>query len=518
MSAGYAAEYFLARTKSIRNMSVELWREGKPALIETSEDLVLHIPPRLIRKNKDIKVTEIRAEIAMRFSQIYDDIPPLCQLVMKIVTMATRRGFFKLPVGILWEALNDLIDQGVNEQIMDVMMEALVEICVLKVEEKDERTVGFGLSQDTQKSDVVSIQSPALADIVMDVCTPVQIKSIATVLIDRLEPIMSNNFQVSLVIASLHCLLGQEKEFVKQLWVLAHKDFKRKSAEWSSHRVSKWREIVDDEIRFADLEASDILGPDFQVNVQPLEKIAPCMPMLKTYVAPIALGPMGLNLSLICRNTYHEHGVFFGARSDLKNQQLRSATSAACGQYMMQMTVVENFLRTFDIGAPHEEIDSEMEMFSFLANAADRKGDVETKAVLLVEEIVPRFIEHRLLRLHKIVAKLKKEDIASKQLFQGADPVLARAYASLQNEKRSRNDAAQDALMILATSNWKAPHTPEMLPLRYQQTIPNIRDATLVRLTDVEAIMLRHRQNIDDLEAFFVTTALLHKAAKDGLC
>lgn len=508
----------MARTKAIRNMSVELWREGKLALIETSEDLVLNIPPGLIRKNKDIKVTEIRAEIAMRFSQIYDDIPPLCQLVMKIVTMATRRGFFKLPVGVLSDALNDLIDQGVSDQVMDVIMEALVDICVLKVEEKDERTVGFGLSHESTKTDVISMQSPALADIVMDVCTPVQIQSIATVLIDRLEPIMSNNFQVSLVIASLHCLLNQEKEFVKQLWVLAYKDFKRKSADWSSHTINKWREIIDDEIRQADFEAADILGDDFKVyNGQNMQRIAPCMPMLKTYVAPVALGPMGLNLSLICRNTYHEHGTFFGALTDCKNEQLRSATRVACGQYMMQMSVVETYLRSFGIGAPHEEVDSEMEMFSFLANAADRKGDVETKAVLLVEEIVPRFIEHRLLRLHKLVAKLSKDVRAAEELFRGADPVLARAYRAMQREGRSRNDAAQDALMILATSNWKAQYTPEMLPLRYQQTVPNIRDATLIRLTDVEVIMLRHRQNIDDLEAFFVTTALLHKAAKDGL-
>jgi hypothetical protein len=56
---------------------------------------------------------------------------------------------------------------------------------------------------------------------------------------------------------------------------------------------------------------------------------------------------------------------------------------------MMQMTVVETNLRSFGIGAPHEEVDSEMEMFSFLAHAVDRKGDVETMALLLVEEIAP---------------------------------------------------------------------------------------------------------------------------------
>jgi hypothetical protein len=65
---------------------------------------------------------------------------------------------------------------------------------------------------------VISMRSPASANIVMDVCAPVQIQSTATVSFDRLEPILSNNFQMSLHIASLHGLLNQEKEFVKQLW------------------------------------------------------------------------------------------------------------------------------------------------------------------------------------------------------------------------------------------------------------------------------------------------------------
>jgi hypothetical protein len=76
--------------------------------------------------------------------------------------------------------------------------------------------------------------------------------------------------------------------------------------------------------------------------------------MFKTHVAPIALGPMGLNLSLICGNTYHEHGTVFGASADCNYEQLRPATRVACGSYMMQMTVVETNLRSFGIGAPHE--------------------------------------------------------------------------------------------------------------------------------------------------------------------
>jgi class 3 adenylate cyclase len=95
-SSGYCAEYFLERTEAVRNKSAELWKDGKDALVEISDDLVMNIPEKLMRRNKDLKVTQIRAEIAMRFSQIFDEIPPLCQLILKVITIATRRGFYKV--------------------------------------------------------------------------------------------------------------------------------------------------------------------------------------------------------------------------------------------------------------------------------------------------------------------------------------------------------------------------------------------------------------------------------------
>ena len=72
-------------------------------------------------------------------------------------------------------------------------------------------------------------------------------------------------------------------------------------------------------------------------------------------------------------------------------------------------------------------------------------------------------------------------------------------------------DAAQDALMILATMNWKARTVPEYLPLVHQQTVANIRNATLKPLSEGEVAMFRHQQNVDDLEAFLIVTALLQQ-------
>ena len=160
-ASGFAAEYFLERFQALRNMSAELWKEGQPALVETSEDLIFHIPPRLVRKNKDINVSKIKAEIAMLFSQIFDEIPPLCQMVLKIVTIATRRGFYKLPYKILGECMNDLIANGVDNSVLDVILMELVEVCVIKFEGGDVTKPAW--------NDLLSIQNPALADTAMEV-------------------------------------------------------------------------------------------------------------------------------------------------------------------------------------------------------------------------------------------------------------------------------------------------------------------------------------------------------------
>ena len=72
--------------------------------------------------------------------------------------------------------------------------------------------------------------------------------------------------------------------------------------------------------------------------------------------------------------------------------------------------------------------------------------------------------------------------------------------------------------MILAISNWKPLPTPEYLPEMQQQTVANIRNAVLNRLSEVEVSMFRHQQTVDDLEAFLIVTPLLQQAIQNGLC
>ena len=298
-------------------------------------------------------------------------------------------------------------------------------------------------------------------------------------------------------------------------WMMAYQGFLQKSKGWSRHRLDKWKEIIDDEICDSGRSAQAILGDDFSVPVEPRLLISPCIAMLKLYSAPIALGPMSQSLAIVCRNTFYEYGLFHGGSSD-DVAKIRGASSSASGRYMMQMTVLENRLREMDIGAPLDEEALEMNMISFMANPAGTIADVETKALLLLEEFIPRFVEHRLQRLYKFVAKLK-ENKGTPDMFIGSQKAIRLAYEALQSDK-SRMDSAQDALMILATMNWKPKPIPEYLPLVHQQTVANIRNATLKRLSDAEVAMFRHQQNVDDLEAFLIVTSLLQHASESGCC
>jgi hypothetical protein len=529
-ASGHCAEYLLERAEAIRKIAAVQWKaedKNQPAYFEISDRLVLHIPPCLVRKNKEKKVTDICPELAMIFSNIYDDFPPICQMVIKVITIATRRGFYRLPYGVLYHAMNDLFENGVARATLDMLIEEMIELCIIKIEDRDERTVGLDsaqLSYDTNDEEkkeaqrVLSIQSPALEDITMDVCTPVQVRTIAKVLINRLDEIQKDAFQISFTLASLYCLLDEHSN-VQRLWRDGYQDFLVTSMEWSERRKNKWKEIIDDEIRGSGYNSQEILGVDFFVPVIQPASISPCIALLKFYSAPIALGPMSQSIAILCRNTFYESGIFAGGTS-VDATTIRNATNSTCGRYMMQLSVVENYLRDMGFGAPWNEVESEMEMISFIANPAESSEGVATKAVLLLEEIVPRFIEHRLQRLYKLVRSLKESDPnnISTNVFDSAHAALRLAYEALQSNK-SRMDAAQDALMILATMNWKPKFTVmEYLPLPQQHTVANIRDATLKRLSEVEGDMFRHRQNVDDLEAFLIVSALIENGAENGIC
>lgn len=268
-ASGSCAGYFIERVAAIRNLSGKLWSEGKSPYAETTQELVLHIPPGLVHSNKKLPVTQVRAEVAMRFSQIFDELPPVFQTALKILTIATTTGFFyRLPQALLWEVLNDLIADGVEFGVLGVALEEMAEMSLLKIEHEG-------------NDEVVTFQSPALADVAFDVSTPVQIQSITDALIERLDSRLHDNFRVPLVAAHLLHIVGHDETQMKLLWRLGYTTFIKESSDWPESQINKWKESIDDEITASGYSSREILGDQFHFPCPSLKVVGKLLPLLK---------------------------------------------------------------------------------------------------------------------------------------------------------------------------------------------------------------------------------------------
>jgi hypothetical protein len=496
-ASGYCAGYFIERTAAIRTLSGKLWSEGKRGLHDTTKDLCIAIPPGHVRAVKQLPVTQISAEVAMRFYQIFDDLPPLFQTFCKALAISTRTGFYKLPRVVMWEVLNDLIAEGVEAGVLSIMLDELKGMCLLKVEHENEE-------------DVLSFQSPALGDIAFEVSTPIQIRTVASALIDRLHVLLEQNFMVPFVIANLHHQLDQEENKKKLLWVLGYKLFLEESRGWPQSKVLKWKDTIKDEIAYSGCNAADICGDDFYVLTETRPVVTTKkLPLIKMYQAPISFGPMGHTLSVVTRNIFHEFGAFHGYREEVTNQ-VRASMQSASQRYLREMATVEKALSDHGCGTTPEELERERTLLGDICTPAASDDDVEQKAERMLDTFIPRHVEDRLQRLYALVKKLRKGGIPG--VIQRGDCALRHSYEALCDPAKCYQDAAQDALMILATKNWKPKPVPEYLPILYYQTVARLRNKVLKRLSEGELLIFKHQHTERDLEAFLFVTALLYEA------
>ena len=157
-------------------------------------------------------------------------------------------------------------------------------------------------------------------------------------------------------------------------------------------------------------------------------------------------------------------------------------------------------------------MEEERNMIVHIVKPAKDGNEVQRKAEMILNEFIPRFVQRRILRLHSLVNALHEKDIPDVILT--ADKAIHRAYLALRADKDA-TDATQDALVIMATLNWKPKPVPEYLPLLHYQTIARIRNKVLKRLNETELFMFKHQQNHLDLEAFLIVTALLNNVSHD---
>lgn len=391
----------------------------------------------------------------------------------------------------------DLVAEGVESGLFGIMLREFQEMFLIKTGHEDDE-------------EVLSFQCPAFGDIAFDVSTPCQIESIAHALIERLQPRLATNFKVPFVIANLQLMIGKDSKMLKNLWRNGYEQFNVQSANWDKKEISFWRETIDDEIIDADVEPTFmVLGPDFDAcPVKPHRALDARLQFLKTYMPPISFGPMGHSLSVVQRALFHSHGEYHGYAKET-TQVLKNDMKTACARYLGEMGAMEDLLNTNGIKEQSSILESERETILEISSLSSSDKDVDRKARLFLDEYVPKYVARRMKRLHALVHKLRHDKTPISACFSNVDCTLARAYTILRSEK-CRDDAGQDALMILATENWKPRPVPEFLPILSYQTVARIRNKVLKRLSASELVIFKHQQSIDDLEAFLLVTPLLY--------
>lgn len=515
-AAGQCAGYFIERAAAIGQKAPARAKQGKQLLVEMGEDLTYRIPPGCLREYRNVPVMQIGPEIAMRYAQLYDDLPPMMQVFCKVLAVVSQTGFYWAPRTRVWEVLNDLIASGVESDVMTIVLNELSSMYLVKVWIHD--GVEF-----------VKFRSPALGNIAMDVCTPVQIRSIAEAWIERLQPDIFTDFRIPLVLAWLNVMSDPYKKCRShvsrsaELWREGYNAMLKASKEdqWSDSRTDRWKELIASEVEAGSAEVDKVLGPDFDYGKVCIKAVDLDFLKVWMYRGPIGLGPLGNTLSIIAERITQEVLLFVEETGEDGRQQCRQNLINASKRYVTEVKIVEELLTEHGLCAESSDLTLEKQLIERIGNPATEKSEVFDKARALMSEVVPRFIIPRLERLHGLANNLDNEPMpdfvkgVKCYAIHKAFRVMFEQWSCCSSQANEVN-SAQHALMVLATQGWQPRPTPEPMRHLVRQTVARLRNAVVRKLSRGQLFYTRHQQGAIDLKAFLITTALLFDAQDTG--
>lgn len=448
----------------------------------------------------------------------------LSQQFLKVLTIAAKSSFYVLLRQTVWEVLNDLIAEGVDKTVFEIVVCEMNDMFLIE------------LGADDMGEKTIALSNPALADVAFDVATvrsqrgasqifvhglmltcflfmqPDQIDSISMVLLERLQPLQDQDFRIPLVMACLHYRLDEGEALIIHLFKKGYRMLLGMRKHISKSALNWFLEAIDEEIVACGYETREILGEEFRYEAVVDTSIGSDLLRVKYYMAPLSFGPMGQTLTVITRNVFHEAKNFRGCTED-EMDQLRNSFESACGRYCNELFIIESFLEDYGLRVDNEELDDELQLVMYIAEEAQSPEDVSQKALAILNDLVPKHIISRRDRLLEMVAKVRKSGTVPEPV-KNAEPAVKLAYdAFFSNE--SKNNGAHDALMKLAVNQWKPRKVPEYLPSAHSQSLANIRTKVLRRVSDAELLILRHQLEPDDLGAFLVITPLLYQNLHD---
>lgn len=496
-TSGFRCGYMFQRIRRLRVMSANFVKEGKTPLSTISEDLKLYIPDRMSLHVKAVTVDQVNPDTAMRFGRVYDELPPCFQTFVQVITVATIRCLYKVPLKAVAMAMDDLFDdsEGVGPFPFDIAVAELEELFILKIEGEGEFRR-------------VYLRCPAFRDTAAAVCTPAQFESIALALIDRIDECdHCKTFVDHLIISGLAGRLG-DVALQYDHWKHAYAKLQKESKHMDEESINRCKLLIEEEI-----DAVGVVSMKYCLGIESLDirrptfsSLNPTTELLKYYGGPVTFGPMGHTLSVISRNCFKERRAYNGA-TDEEVAKLRQDISSGVSRCRSQIHLVESYLEQNGLGSSRDVLHQELEILERFNIHVVGEHCSNTKADLFLNHLIPKHIEPRMQRLRRHVEMLRTEQRIPEAVKEAEDAIRLAYIAMLDGD--DQNDAIQDALVTLASLNWAPKKVPECLPVFFYNTVATIRYRLMRILSDGELILFRHQHIFDDLGAFLILTALL---------
>ena len=152
----------------------------------------------------------------------------------------------------MWEVLNDLIDEGVEQDVFDIVVEEMSDMFFI--------SYSIGCTGDQ----AISLMNPAIGDIAFDVCTPEQIDTICMALLDRMESMVDTLPTVPFVMATFHQRLGGNQHIMMHLYRKGYKMMNKMAGMVSMSKFNLILEAIDEEMKSCGLDSCEVLGKEFQ--------------------------------------------------------------------------------------------------------------------------------------------------------------------------------------------------------------------------------------------------------------
>jgi hypothetical protein len=297
-----------------------------------------------------------------------------------------------------------------------------------------------------------------------DVCTPPQVEAIASSLVSRLE--QPSDYSTCFALARLYHVLAKSEIRKLDLWREGY-SLMLGSTDCQSEEDLNWRKkIVECEIEYCGYNAQDTLGMTFNYPLFEGRNVNHQFVYLRWYQAPISFGPMGQTLSFLSETLCQE--MISRMNDESFKTFVYDEREKALKSYLLQLNAIDEFTQSYGIEVPNLSKEAELKLLDSIFGLGTLGTRVAEKVDLFLNEFYSVGVQMRLDRLYAVAEKVR-EQIAP-PVFNRAPEAIRQAYFTFRNHRvregesssvderwrrHCREDAAQDALMVLATHRWK---------------------------------------------------------------